>query len=82
MSVTGSYRTVEAPRIYRIDTLTELTGFSARQIRRMIYRGAVPPCHGRGPHGYYTDLHLDRLMKIRRDREQRRTYADYAEWSA
>jgi hypothetical protein len=79
LSVTGTIRTVEPPRIYRIDTLSEISGFSPRQIRRMIEFGAIPACHGRGPSAYYTDLHLNCLVRIRREREQRRTYADYAE---
>lgn len=69
-----------APRSYRMAELVDQTGFSPRQIRRMIHAGVLPRCHGRGPNGYYTDTHLNRLLKIRREREQRRTLADFADY--
>lgn len=82
MQVTTSLKTIEPHRVYRMDNLVEITGFSRRQIKRMIERGVLPKCHGRGPAGYYTDQHLNRLMKIRREREQRRTYEDFIEYFA
>jgi len=76
--MTTALRTVSPPRIYRLDDLTQV-GFSRTQIRRFIHLGVLPHAHGRGPHAYYTDEHLDRLKVIARERDQRCTLADFAE---
>ena len=71
-------RTVSPPRIYRMADLNEI-GFSRDVIRKYIKLGVLPHAHGRGPHAYYTDEHLNRLKAIRKEREGRATLADFAE---
>jgi len=70
--------TVPPARIYRRADL-EAEGFPPTTIRYYISLGLLPRAHGRGPHAYYTDEHLNRLKAIRREREARCTLADFRE---
>jgi len=72
-------RAIDIPRTYSIAQLSEDTGFSKRMIRWYVSAGILPPANGRGPTAFYTDEHLRRLRAIQRERENRRTAADWRE---
>lgn len=80
MALNAPLRSTPAPRTYPIAELVDQTGFSSHQIRRLIHAGVLPRAVGRGPTAYYTDVHLNRLLRIRKEREQRRTLADFADY--
>ncbi len=50
---------------YRIEDLSERTGFSRRTIRYYIQSGLLEPPAGRGRGGFYGEGHLRRLQEIR-----------------
>lgn len=52
-------------KIYTIDQLSELTGYSRRTIRYYIQNGILEPPAGRGRGGLYNDSHLSKLKEIR-----------------
>lgn len=66
-------------RTYDIDDLARESGCSRRTIAFYREIGVLPRAHGRGPTAFYTDQHLNILLRIRRDRDERRTLADWAD---
>ena len=52
-------------KIYTIQELCELTGFSRRTIRYYVQEGLIDPPAGRGRGGFYFDSHLRRRQEIR-----------------
>lgn len=61
------------PRRYTIEELIEVTGVSRRTIRFYIEQGLLPPSAGRGRGGFYDREHLERLLEIKRQREDGRS---------
>ena len=55
---------------YLIEELCRLTGFSRRTVRYYVQEGLVDPPAGRGRGGYYSDLHVSQLARIRDLQEQ------------
>lgn len=55
---------------YLIEELCRLTGFSRRTVRYYVQEGLVDPPAGRGRGGYYSDLHVAQLARIRAFQEQ------------
>jgi len=55
---------------YLIEELCGLTGFSRRTVRYYVQEGLVDPPAGRGRGGYYSDLHVAQLARIRELQEQ------------
>lgn len=53
------------PKVYTIDDLCALTGYSRRTIRYYVSEGLLEPPAGRGRGGFYYDSHLERLQQIR-----------------
>lgn len=51
---------------YRLEDLSELTGFSRRTIRFYIQKGYLAPPLGQKRGSYYTNEHLEVLLKIKR----------------
>jgi DNA-binding transcriptional MerR regulator len=49
----------------KLTELCALTGFSPRQIRELIDKGALPPPEGYGKGARYPDTHVDTLRTIR-----------------
>ena len=52
-------------KIYTIEELSELTGYSRRTIRYYVQEGLLEPPAGRGRGGFYNDSQLNRLLEIR-----------------
>jgi len=50
---------------FLIEELCRLTGFSRRTVRYYVQEGLVDPPAGRGRGGYYSDLHVAQLARIR-----------------
>jgi DNA-binding transcriptional MerR regulator len=50
---------------YLIDELCTLTSFPRRTVRYYVQEGLVDPPAGRGRGGYYSDLHVAQLSRIR-----------------
>lgn len=50
---------------YTIEDLCQLTGFSRRTIRYYVQEGLIEPPAGRGRGGFYYDIHLDKLLRIK-----------------
>lgn len=67
------YNCMTDPRRYTIEELVEMTGVSRRTIRFYIEQGLLPPSAGRGRGGYYGGEHLERLLEIKRQREDGRS---------
>ena len=55
---------------YTLQDLERLSGIKSRTIRDWILRGLLPGAERRGPGATYTREHLDRLLAIRRLREE------------
>jgi DNA-binding transcriptional MerR regulator len=55
---------------YLIEEFCALTGFSRRTVRYYVQEGLVYPPAGRGRGGYYSDLHVAQLARIRFLQEQ------------
>ncbi len=55
---------------YTLQDLERLSGIRSRTIRDWILRGLLPSAERRGPGATYTREHLDRLLAIRRLREE------------
>jgi DNA-binding transcriptional MerR regulator len=55
---------------YLIEELCGLTGFTRRTVRYYVQEGLVDPPAGRGRGGYYSDLHVAQLARIRVLQEQ------------
>ena len=55
---------------YHIDELATAAGISRRTIHFYVSKGLLPYAEGSGRNGYYTQVHLDRLMRIRKLREK------------
>jgi DNA-binding transcriptional MerR regulator len=55
---------------YLIEELCRLTGFTRRTVRYYVQEGLVDPPAGRGRGGYYSDLHVAQLARIRVLQEQ------------
>jgi DNA-binding transcriptional MerR regulator len=55
---------------YLIEELCRRTGFSRRTVRYYVQEGLVDPPAGRGRGGYYSDLHVAQLARIRVLQEQ------------
>lgn len=51
---------------YRLEDLSELTGFPRRTIRFYIQKGYLAPPMGQKRGSYYTNEHLEALLKIKR----------------
>ena len=51
---------------YRLEDLSRLTGLPIRTIRFYIQKGFVPQPCGKKRGSYYTDEHLETLLKIKR----------------
>ena len=58
---------------YSIDELERLTGIKARTIRFYVEKGLLPAPEFRGRYTTYGPVHLNRLQRIRADREARFT---------
>jgi DNA-binding transcriptional MerR regulator len=56
-------------KVYTIEQLSELTGYSRRTIRYYIQQGILKPPAGRGRGGFYYDSHLHKLREIRAQQE-------------
>jgi DNA-binding transcriptional MerR regulator len=52
-------------KLYTIEELSDLSGFSRRTIRYYVQEGLLEPPAGRGRGGFYYDSHLERLLQIR-----------------
>jgi len=52
-------------KLYTIDELCELTGFTRRTIRYYIQEGLISPPAGRGRGGFYNDSHVNKLLQIK-----------------
>jgi DNA-binding transcriptional MerR regulator len=52
-------------KIYTIEELSEMTGYSRRTIRYYVHEGLLEPPAGRGRGGFYNDSHVNRLVEIR-----------------
>ncbi len=57
-------------RRYLIEELCTLTGFSRRTVRYYVQEGLVDPPAGRGRGGFYADLHVAQLARIRSLQDQ------------
>jgi DNA-binding transcriptional MerR regulator len=57
-------------KLYTIEQLSELTGYSRRTIRYYIQQGLLEPPAGRGRGGFYYDSHLLKLKEIRAQQER------------
>jgi DNA-binding transcriptional MerR regulator len=75
VAATGLIRTTEPVRTYARAAL-EAEGFSREQLRRFVQIGLMPPSCGAGPGAYYTDVHLGILRRIKKARDENRSYAD------
>lgn len=52
-------------RQYLIDEICRLSGFSRRTVRYYVQEGLVDPPAGRGRGGYYSDVQVGQLARIR-----------------
>ena len=52
-------------RQYLIDEICRLSGFSRRTVRYYVQEGLVDPPAGRGRGGYYSDVQVQQLARIR-----------------
>jgi DNA-binding transcriptional MerR regulator len=52
-------------KVYTIEDISGLTGFSRRTIRFYVQEGLLEPPAGRGRGGFYYDSHLNRLLQIK-----------------
>ncbi len=59
------YNMTMKEKLYTIDQLSELSGYSRRTIRYYIQQGLLEPPAGRGRGGFYNDSHLFKLKEIR-----------------
>lgn len=57
-------------RLYLIDEICSLSGFSRRTVRYYVQEGLVDPPAGRGRGGYYSDVQVQQLARIRELQEQ------------
>lgn len=55
---------------YHIEDLVAASGISRRTIHYYISKGLLPHAQGSGRNGYYTQVHMDRLLRIRQLRDQ------------
>lgn len=55
----------EQGKKYTIEDLSDLTGYSRRTIRFYIQENIIEPPAGRGRGGFYFDIHLNALLKIK-----------------
>ena len=55
---------------YLIEELCTLTGFPRRTVRYYVQEGLIDPPAGRGRGGYYSDLHVAELARIRSLQDQ------------
>jgi DNA-binding transcriptional MerR regulator len=55
---------------YLIEELCARTGFTRRTVRYYVQEGLVDPPAGRGRGGYYADLHVAQLARIRTLQDQ------------
>ena len=56
----------EIERKYGFEELCNLAGLPERTVRFYIQKGLVPPPHGQKRGAWYDELHLERLLTIRR----------------
>lgn len=71
-----------SPARYTRTQIAALAGLSPRVVLRWQVKGLLPPTLGRGSHhggGAYTDEHLTRLLRIKRDLEANVSLADLAD---
>ncbi|WP_462373823.1 helix-turn-helix domain-containing protein, partial [Turicimonas muris] len=57
---------MESDKKFRLEDLAELTGIPRRTIRFYIQKGYVAPPLGQKRGAYYTNEHLEELLKIKR----------------
>ncbi len=57
---------MESEKKFRLEDLAELTGIPRRTIRFYIQKGYVAPPLGQKRGSYYTNEHLEELLKIKR----------------
>jgi DNA-binding transcriptional MerR regulator len=57
-------------KLYTIEELSELTGYTRRTIRYYIQQGLLEPPAGRGRGGFYNDSHVSKLREIRAQQEK------------
>ena len=56
----------ETDRTYSFEDLCNLAALPERTVRFYIQKGLVPPPHGKKRGAWYDELHLERLLTIRR----------------
>lgn len=66
----------DTQKSYSLDDLSRLSGFSIRTIRFYIQKGYIPPPSGKKRGSYYTDEHLELLLKIKRLASKHRQLKD------